>query len=244
MIDLNNISTRAPKGTDKNLAKRELMTLHQKIFHWQNVLFAEGKHPILIILQGMDTSGKDGTIRHVFSCVNPMGCNVRSFRAPNEEERKHDFLWRIYRYLPERGMIQIFNRSHYEDILVPTVHETFSRERIEERFHVINCFEKELQEEGTVIWKFFLHISKEEQQKRIEARKQDPHKKWKYAISDEKEAKNWEDYQKIYEKILLRCSAEIPWQIVPADQKWYRNYYVAKYIVEQLEQLNLQYPTK
>ncbi|PHN01847.1 PPK2 family polyphosphate kinase [Flavilitoribacter nigricans] len=244
MINLNTISTRAPTGTKKNLAKRELGALHRKIFHWQNVLFAEGKHPILIILQGMDTSGKDGTIRHVFSCVNPMGCNVKSFKAPTEREQKHDFLWRIYQHLPERGMIQIFNRSHYEDILVPTVHKTLSRERIEERFHQINCLEKGLRKEGTIIWKFFLHISKGEQQKRIEARKQNPQKKWKYAISDEKEAKNWEDYQRIYEKILFRCSPEIPWQIVPADQKWYRNYYVAKYIVEQLEQLNLQYPTK
>jgi PPK2 family polyphosphate:nucleotide phosphotransferase len=243
MIKLNEINTRAPGSAGKKALNEELTALHKRLFSLQNVLYAEGKHPILIILQGMDTAGKDGAIRHVFSCVNPLGCNVKSFKAPTEEERKHDFLWRIYPHLPAKGMIQIFNRSHYEDVLVPAMHGTLPAAVIEERYHFINCFEKQLLSSGTLILKFFLHISKKEQAKRIEARKQDPHKKWKYDKSDEREAKSWDAYQRVYENIIQRCSPEIPWHIVPADQKWYRNYYVANRIVEQLEALNLQYPS-
>lgn len=243
MIKLNEINTRAPGSAGKKALNEELTALHKRLFSLQNVLYAEGKHPILIILQGMDTAGKDGAIRHVFSCVNPMGCNVKSFKAPTEEERKHDFLWRIYPHLPAKGMIQIFNRSHYEDVLVPAIHGTLPAAVIEERYHFINCFEKQLLSSGTLILKFFLHISKKEQAKRIEARKQDPHKKWKYDKSDEREAKSFEGYAGVYEEIIRRCSPEIPWHIVPADQKWYRNYYVANRIVEQLEALNLQYPS-
>lgn len=243
MIELDKINTSAPGGAKKKAMNRELTALHKRLFSLQNVLYAEGRHPILIILQGMDTAGKDGAIRHVFSCVNPMGCNVKSFKAPTEEEQNHDFLWRIYPYLPAKGMMQIFNRSHYEDILVPSIHGTLSTAAIEERYHFINCFEKQIHASGTVILKFFLHISKKEQAKRIEARKQDPHKKWKYDKSDEREAKSWETYSRVYESILQRCSPEIPWHIVPADQKWYRNYYIANRIVEQLENLNLKYPS-
>ena len=243
MIKLEKINTRAPNAAKKAEMKQDLATMHKRLFSLQNVLYAEGEHPILIILQGMDTAGKDGTIRHVFSCINPMGCNVKSFKAPTAEELKHDFMWRIYPHLPEKGMIQIFNRSHYEDILVPSIHGTLPEAGIEERYHFINCFEKQIQASGTVILKFFLHISKKEQAKRIEARKQDPHKKWKYDKSDEREAKSWDAYSQVYEKIIERCSPEVPWHIVPADQKWYRNYFVANRIVEQLENLNLKYPS-
>lgn len=243
MIELDKINTSAPDGAKKKAMNRELTALHKRLFSLQNVLYAEGRHPILIILQGMDTAGKDGAIRHVFSCVNPMGCNVKSFKAPTEKELKHDFMWRIYPHLPEQGMIQIFNRSHYEDILMPSIQKTLPEKVIEERYDFINCFEKQLQTSGTIILKFFLHISKKEQAGRIEARKKDPHKKWKYDKADDKAAKNWETYQAVYENIIQKCSPEIPWHIVPADQKWYRNYFIANRIVEQLENLNLKYPS-
>jgi len=241
-MKLNKISTFPPRGITKEEVNKKMFSFHKKLFGFQNVLYAENKHPILIILQGMDTAGKDGTIRHVFSCINPMGCNVKSFKAPTKEELQHDFMWRIYPHLPAKGMIQIFNRSHYEDILVPTIQKTLSETIIEERMEFINCFEKQLQSSGTIILKFFLHISKKEQGKRIAARKKDPHKKWKYDISDDKSAKNWEASQEVYEKIINNCSSEIPWHIVPSDRKWYRNYYVANCIVDQLEALNLKYP--
>ncbi|MCB9304698.1 MAG: polyphosphate kinase [Lewinellaceae bacterium] len=243
MIALEKIDAIAPKGAGKKAMKAELTALHKRLFALQNVLYAEGKHPILIILQGMDTSGKDGTIKHVFSCINPMGCNVKSFKVPTEEERKHDFLWRIYPHLPAKGMIQIFNRSHYEDILAPYIQGTLPEKMIEERYDFINCFEKQLLSSGTIILKFFLHISKKEQSKRIEARKRNPHKKWKYNKADDKAAENWEAYQTVYGKIIERCSPEIPWHIVPADQKWHRNYYVANCIVKKLEELKLKYPS-
>lgn len=170
-MSLKNISTLPPKGMTKKSVKHKLAELHKKLFGLQNLLFAENKHPILILLQGMDTAGKDGTIRHVFSCVNPMGCDVKSFKKPTELESKHDFLWRIYPNLPAKGMIQIFNRSHYEDILVPSVYQTLPQATIEERYDFINCFEKQLKSSGTIILKFYLHISRTEQAKRIESRK-------------------------------------------------------------------------
>lgn len=243
MIILEKISSKAPKGTNKKLMENELRTLHRRLFLLQNVLYAENKHPILIILQGMDTAGKDGVIRHVFSCVNPMGCNVKPFKTPTEEELKHDFLWRIYKHLPEKGMIQIFNRSHYEDILMPTIHGTLPKETIEKRYGFINCFESQLKASGTIILKFFLHISSKEQAKRIRERKIDPHKKWKYDKTDDVAAKNWNAYQIAYEKIINNCSTEIPWNIIPSDKRWYRNYCVAKCLVNQLEALNLEYPS-
>lgn len=243
MNKLKKISTKAPKGTSKKVMKEELSAMHKRLYSLQNVLYAENKHPILIILQGMDTAGKDGVIRHVFTCVNPMGCNVKSFKTPTVEELKHDFLWRINRQLPEKGMIQIFNRSHYEDILMPSVFKTLPNEVIEKRYGFINCFENQLQASGMIILKFFLHISPEEQAKRIEVRKKDPNKKWKYDKTDDVAAKNWNAYQAAYDKIIEKCSTKIPWSIIPSDKKWYRNYCVAKCIVERLEELNLQYPS-
>ncbi len=240
---LRSISTIAPAKFSKKQAEKQISSFHEKIFSLQHKLYADSSHPILIILQGMDTSGKDGTIRHVFSCINPMGCNVKSFKTPTIEERKHDFLWRIYPHLPEQGMIQIFNRSHYEDILMPTIEKSLPEELIEERYHYINCFEKQLQASGTIIMKFFLHISKKEQDKRIKARKKDPNKKWKYDKSDDKAALQWDSYEKIYTQIINKCGEETPWQIVPADQKWYRNFFVANQIINKLESLNLKYPS-
>ena len=242
MFELKKISTNPPKGALKEKLKREMFSLHKKLFGLQNILYAEGKHPILIILQGMDTSGKDGTIRHVFSCINPMGCNVKSFKAPTEEELKHDFMWRIYPHLPKKGMIQIFNRSHYEDILVPSVHQLISKKSLKERYGFLKCFEQHLTNNGTIILKFFLHISQKEQARRITVRKKDPNKKWKYDKSDDQAAKRWDAYQTVYEDIIQHCRQETPWIIVPADKKWYRNYFVAKTIVERLEGLKMKFP--
>ena len=241
---LKKTSTLPPKGVTKRELNAKMFGLHKKLFGLQNVLYAEGKHPILILLQGMDTSGKDGTIRHVFSCVNPMGCNVKSFKSPTEEELKHDYMWRINPHLPEKGMIQIFNRSYYEDILMPSIQNTISKKIIEERYDFINCFEKHLQSSGVILLKFFLHISKNEQAKRIEARKKDPNKKWKYNQLDDQSARNWGAYQAVYEKIIEKCSADIPWIIVPSDRKWFRNYFVAETIVKQLQNLKMKFPQK
>jgi PPK2 family polyphosphate:nucleotide phosphotransferase len=212
------------------------------LFSLQNLFYAEKKHALLIILQGMDTSGKDGTIRHVFSCINPQGCKVKSFKTPTEEEKSHDFLWRIYANLPEKGMIQIFNRSHYEDILFPVVHELIDKKEIHERHKIINEFEEHLQNTNTIILKFFLHISEKEQKNRIDKRLDDPEKQWKYNPADKKEAKFWNNYIATYQAMLEGCGKKNPWIIVPADQKWYRNYLVAKTIVETLENLKMNYP--
>ena len=236
------ISTNAPDNIRKSDANKELLKLHKQLFTLQNLFYAEGKHALLIILQGMDTSGKDGTIRHVFSCINPQGCRVKSFKTPTEEEKLHDFLWRIYTSLPEKRMIQIFNRSHYEDILFPVVHGLLDKKEIAERHAMINKMEEHRQKSGTVILKFFLHISKEEQQKRLEKRLTNPEKKWKYNANDKKEAKKWNDYMDAYQNVLDGCGKHNPWMIVPADQKWYRNYLVANTIAETLENLKMRYP--
>ncbi len=242
MKSINDISTNAPDGIEKTKANKELMKLHRQLFSLQNLFYAEGKHALLIILQGMDTSGKDGTIRHVFSCINPQGCRVKSFKTPTEEEKRHDFLWRVYPEFPEKGMFQIFNRSYYEDILFPVVHNLIDEKEVAERHKLINEVEAHLQKNGTIILKFFLHISEKEQKRRIEKRLNDPEKKWKYTASDTTEAKKWDDYVNAYQQVLDGCKKNNPWVIVPADQKWYRNYVVANTIVKTLEKLKMEFP--
>jgi PPK2 family polyphosphate:nucleotide phosphotransferase len=240
--NINDISTNAPEGIKKSVANKQLMKLHKQLFTLQKLFYAEGKHSLLIILQGMDTSGKDGTIRNVFSCINPQGCIVKSFKTPTEEEKLHDFLWRIYANLPEKRMIQIFNRSHYEDILFPVVHGLLNKKEIQERHEMINKLEEHLQKSGTIILKFLLLISKEEQHKRLEKRLTNPEKKWKYNAGDKREAKKWNDYMDAYQNVLDGCGKHNPWIVVPADNKWYRNYLVANTIVETLENLKMKYP--
>jgi PPK2 family polyphosphate:nucleotide phosphotransferase len=242
MKNINSISTEPPKGITKKEANATLTKLQKKLFTLQNLFYAERKHSLLIILQGMDTSGKDGTIRHVFSCINPQGCNVKSFKTPSEEEKLHDFLWRIYPNFPEKGMMEIFNRSHYEDILFPVVHHAINKKEIENRHEVISEMEQHLLHNNTIILKFFLHISEKEQHKRLKVRLTDPSKKWKYNVNDKKEAKNWDEYIDAYQNVLNGCSKKIPWIIIPADEKWYRNYLVANTIVETLEKLKMKYP--
>ena len=241
-IQLNKIDTSAPGNANKEELKKELFSLHKKIFSLQHLFYANASKSMLIVFQGMDTSGKDGTIRHVFSCVNPLGVHATAFSEPCDKERVHDFLWRIYQQLPEKGMIVIFNRSHYEDILVPTIHRLLGEKLIERRYDYINFFEQQLEDSGTIILKFDLHISRDEQGKRLEERLTDPLKKWKYKASDKTESKKWEDYIHTYENIISRCGPNIPWQVIPSDDKWYRNYLVAKAIVSKLESLKMRYP--
>ena len=219
------------KRADKLLA-RDI----ERLFALQEKLYAEGRRALLVVLQAMDTGGKDGTIKHVFSGVNPTGCRVTSFKAPSEEELAHDFLWRIHKAVPRYGEIGIFNRSHYEDVLVVRVRELVPPAVWRARYDRINQFEKDLVESGIHLLKFFLHISKEEQKERLEARLADPAKRWKFDAGDLAERKRWSDYQKAYRDALARCStASAPWIVVPANRKWYRNLVVARAIVEKLE---------
>ena len=209
----------------------------------QEMLYAEDRRSVLIILQAMDAGGKDGTIKHVMSGLNPQGCEVTSFKVPSAEEADHDFLWRIHKAVPRRGNIGIFNRSHYEDVLVVRVHNLVPREVWKERYDQINRFEKLLSEMSVVILKFFLHISKEEQRKRFQERLKDPSKNWKFSELDLKERELWEDYQAAYEDALSKCSTEwAPWYVIPANHKWYRNWSVARTIVDTLESLKLSFP--
>lgn len=196
--NINDISTNAPGSIKKSDKDKELLKLQEQLFALQNLFYAEGKHALLIILQGMYTSGKDGTIRHVFSSINPQGCKVKSFKTPTEYEKLHDFRWCIYATLPEKKMIQIFNRSHYEDILFPVVNGLLNKKEIKERHEVINKLEEHLQKCGTILLKFFLHISKEEQSKRLGKRLTSPEKELKYNADDKREAKKWYDYMDTY----------------------------------------------
>jgi PPK2 family polyphosphate:nucleotide phosphotransferase len=241
-IKLKDIDTRAPAKYQKEKTKRELLKLKMKIEELQNLFFAESKHAMLIVLQGMDASGKDGTIRNVFDRVNPMGCRVIAFKKPSELEMKHDFLWRIHTSAPEKGMMHIFNRSHYEDVLIQKVHEWVDERTIQQRYEQINNFEKLLTDTGTVILKFYLHVSKEEQLARLSERMKDRAKMWKYNAEDMKEREYWDQYRKAYEDAFENCSSSAPWHIIPSDQNWYKEYVIAKKIVETLESLNMKFP--
>ena len=236
------ISTKAPDDFEKEKTKEKTMDVILKLRDLQAVLYAESKRSLLIILQGIDASGKDGTVKHVFTGVNPMGCNVHSFKAPTILDYSHDFLWRVHNYAPQKGMIEIFNRSHYEDILVPTVHKLLPKDVIKKRYDYINSFEKLLEDNDTIILKFYLHISKEEQKERFKERQTNEEKHWKYQAGDIAESKLWDDYMEVYEEIFDKCSKDIPWNIVPADNNWYRNYFIAKTIVDKLKSLDMKYP--
>lgn len=238
---LDTISTTAPEEWEKDIIKKENKAIIKRISELQRVLYADGSKSLLLILQGVDAAGKDGTVRKIFSGVNPLGCRVYSFKKPTEEEMAHDFLWRIHKAVPAKGMIHIFNRSHYEDILVPTVLGTHPKKQIEKRFEQINQFEELLESEGTKIIKCYLHISKEEQLERLTERLEYPHKHWKHNDGDWSSRKLWDDYMSVYETIFKRCD-KIPWTIVPADKNWVKINHVAKAIVKTMEQMNLQWP--
>jgi PPK2 family polyphosphate:nucleotide phosphotransferase len=214
-----------------------------RISELQRVLYADGRHALLIVLQGRDASGKDGTIRKVFTAVNPQGCTVASFGVPTPLEQRHDFLWRIHAQIPPRGMIGIFNRSHYEDILVPRVHGQLDKDALAERYAHINEFERLLASSGVTILKFMLHVSRDEQKQRLEERLTDPSKNWKFRAGDLEDRARWDDFDKAYRGILKNTSTKrAPWFVVPADDKDVRDWLVAQTIADALERMDLRYP--
>lgn len=241
MAKLNHFSTMPPEAFSKEKCKKELTVFHKKLFELQNVFYADNRFALLIIFQGVDTSGKDSTIRHVMTSMNPMGVQVKSFKKPTEEELNHDFLWRVYPHFPAKGMIEVFNRSYYEDILVPLINNTLSKKIIDHRCELINCLEEHLKLSNIHVLKFFLHLSKETQAQRIQERLTLPHKRWKYAKEDNIALNQWKDYQEAYQMIINNCSKHT-WHIIPSDERWYRNYAVAKVLTTHLESLNLKYP--
>jgi len=233
------------KKTDQGKEKAKAVTVQLigRLEELQERLYANGNRAVLIVLQGMDTSGKDGTIRSVMSGVNPQGCKVVSFKAPSSEELGHDFLWRVHQKAPSKGQIGIFNRSHYEDVLITRVHGWVSDKVVKQRFNQIKEFEELLYENGTTILKFFLHISKDEQKERLEERIRDPEKRWKFNEGDLEERKLWKNYMDAFEDVMAATSTDhAPWYIVPANRKWYRNLVIADRVVEALEDMKLKTP--
>lgn len=228
---------------DKEKVKSKLLDLNKELEALQELLFAEHLHKVLVVLQAMDTGGKDGVIRHVFEGVNPQGVRVAGFKKPTPVELDHDYLWRVHPLVPAKGELVIFNRSHYEDVLVPVVHQWISDKERRRRYRQINEFERLLAEQGTMILKFFLHIDQEEQKQRLQARLTDPAKLWKFNPADLEERKLWPDYLKAYEGLLQQTStAWAPWYVVPANKKWYRNWVVASILVKTLTDLHMKYP--
>jgi PPK2 family polyphosphate:nucleotide phosphotransferase len=242
-VKLKDISTKAPDDWDKKETKDKTAVLVQELDELQNLLYAEGKHSILVVIQGLDGSGKDGVIRNVLGNMNPQGVTVSSFKAPTEKELAHDFLWRIHHHAPERGMISVFNRSHYEDILVTRVHGWCDDALAKKRMKAINDFENLLQEHNqTHILKFYLHVSPEEQQQRLNERMSDPTKMWKYNARDFEEAKLRDKYMAVYEDCFANCN-EPEWNIVPSDQNWYKEYFIALKLHSLMKSLDMQYPS-
>ena len=233
-------------GTKADGLKR-LAALETRLAELQELLFAAGKsggtRALLLVLQGMDTSGKSGTVKHVLGAVSPLGVHYKGFKAPTPEEKRHGFLWRIRKELPDAGMIGVFDRSHYEDVVTTRVHRLVSKSTIERRIEAITSFEAELADKGTTVVKCFLHISYEEQRRRLLARLDDPAKWWKYRPADVDERELWPDYMSAYADVISRCaSQEAPWQVIPADRKWYRNLAISGLLVEAMERMSLDYP--
>ena len=239
---LKDIDTRAPKQFDKEKTKKDIEEMLVAMDDLQNLLYAESKHSLLVIIQGMDASGKDGAIRNVFGKLNPQGVQVKSFKVPTDEEAAHDFLWRIHQHTPKKGMIEIFNRSHYEDILVTRVHKMIDDSLAKKRMEAINDFERLLQQHNdTTVLKFYLHVSPDEQLKRLNERIRNPKKQWKYNEKDFAESRLWDIYMKMYEDCFEHCS-DVPWTIIPADQNWYKEYVIATKILDTLKGFDMKYP--
>lgn len=242
-IDLSDFDPDFHEDYHKSGAKESLKSLQSRMQVLQEMLYAQGTQSLLIVLQAMDAGGKDGTIRRVFEGVNPQGVRVTSFKQPTPEELAHDFLWRIHQHTPAKGYIGIFNRSHYEDVLVVRVNELVSKNVWKKRYDHINHFEQMLSDSGTRILKFYLHIDRAEQKERFEERLERPDKNWKFSRGDLKVRDQWNDYMEAYEDAIYHCNTEYaPWLIIPANRKWYRNYVIMKTIVETLEDMNLKYP--
>lgn len=234
-VQLDRVSTQPPRGTDRARIEKLTDALEQELAELDDLLYFARQHAVLVVFQGRDAAGKDGAIRKVLDHCNAQGVRVESFKVPTEEELGHDFLWRVHRKVPARGEIVLFNRSHYEDVVVTRVHGLYPPDVIEPRYEAINHFETLLAQNGTVILKFFLHVSADEQKERLLEREQEREKAWKLSAGDWKERESWDDYTRAYDLALARCaSPALPWHIVPADRKWYRNYIVLKTVVEGL----------
>lgn len=241
--NLSNISTDAPDDLNKEDIKAQTSKYIKKIDQLQDILYAQGKHSLLVVVQGQDASGKDGAIKNVFSALNPQGISVKSFKKPSPLEMSHDFLWRVHAEAPAKGQIKVFNRSHYEDVLITRVEGWVDDKTARRRFEHINAFERLLQENNTVILKFFLHVAIKEQEERFYERLTDPKKQWKFAEEDLQKIKKADAYRQCYEEAFEKCSPEIPWTIVPANQNWYKEYLIARTVCEAMEALNMTYPS-
>jgi len=242
MSILKDSSARPPHDADKETIKAKTEEVVAQLREKQKVLYAQGEYSVLVIMQGLDASGKDGAINDVFSGLNLLGVQVTAFKAPTEEERRHDFLWRVHQRVPGKGSIGIFNRSHYEDVLVPRVEGWIDHKAVKKRFQHINDFEALLAEHNTAIVKFYLNVSAEEQHKRLTERTENPKKYWKHDDNDWQVAAKREDYLEAYEAIFKHCSEVAPWHIVPADKNWYKTYIIASKTLEVLENMSLTYP--
>jgi PPK2 family polyphosphate:nucleotide phosphotransferase len=244
-VELSNYETYYDGEVEKKEGKDQLKELGKTLRDLQELLFAEHKQKVLVVLQGIDTAGKDSTIRHVFGDVNPQGTKVANFKVPTQRELDHDYLWRVHPHTPGKGEIVIFNRSHYEDVLVVRVHDLVPKSVWEKRYHHINEFERLLADEGTTILKFFLNVSKKEQAERFLARLDRPHKRWKFNPDDLEERKHWDAYTAAYEDMLSQTSTPwAPWYVIPSDRKWYRNLTVASVIVDTIKNLGMQFPSE
>jgi len=242
-VDLSGIDPGETHGHAKEASAVELTDGLDRLTDLQDRLWAEQKHPVLIVLQGIDAAGKDGSIKHVMSAFNPMGCTVTSFKVPTPVELAHDYLWRVHQRTPGKGEIAIFNRSHYEDVLVVRVHDIVPKAVWSRRFEQINAFEELLASSGTTIVKLFLWIDREEQRERFQARLDDPAKRWKFRLGDLDERKRWDDYVAAFEDVLSRCSTEAaPWYVIPSNKKWFRNLAIANILADTLDELDPQYP--
>jgi len=243
-IDLETFDAAAkPADLDRKEAEQTFASLTEKLRDLQHLMYAEGKNSLLIVLQGRDAAGKDGTIRRVFGPMNPQGCRVTSFKVPSKEEQAHDFLWRCHKVAPRRGQVAIFNRSHYEDVLVVRVHDLVPRSVWSKHYDHINAFEQLLADNGTLILKFYLHIDREEQLERFGKRIDNPKKNWKISEADYSERPHWESYTEAFEDALSKCSTEhAPWFVIPANRKWFRNLVIAEIVADAIERLQMRFP--
>ena len=239
---LSKISTKPPKGTNKSETKGKFREMSREIGDLQHKLYAEDKRSMLVVFQGMDASGKDGATRKVFRFCSPSGIDAHAFRKPSDEEFAHDFLWRVHKLTPAKGQIAIFNRSHYEDILIQRVHKWIDEDHVDKRIKAINAFEQLLIDDNeTTILKFYMHISEERQKEKLQERIDRPEKNWKHNDRDWEERKHWKEYMRCYEEVLSRCNV-VPWEIVPADSRWYRDFYVARKVLEVMRNMDIQLP--
>lgn len=242
MIRLADISSSPPADADKKALKDERDELLDELYDLHRMMYAQEKHSLLVVLQGMDASGKDGTTRDVFGSCHPHGLRVNSFKVPTDEELAHDFLWRVHHHTPKKGYIQVFNRSHYEDVLVTRLLGLCDDVTALERFELINAFERILAHNGTVVLKFYLHISKDQQAIELQERMTDPTKHWKHNPKDWETRERWDEFMRSYEDVFAHCSQPFPWHIIPADENWYKEYRVARTVVETLRSFEMSYP--